>query len=84
MVVAHQNRLNAISVAQPPQVFYGAVLPGYLTAGDLRFCDQAALRQLCPKRLGQVGHFIKGGYAAVEPDEDLAGAKRRLPHISQI
>ena len=83
MVIAHEHRLDAVAVAQLPEVFDSAVEPGNLLAGDGRRCNGKLLAELLPQGLGEVVHLRKVGRTLMEPGEHLLAAEGRLAHRAQ-
>ena len=83
MVIAHEHRLDAVAVAQLPEVFDSAVEPGNLLAGDGRRCNGKLLAELFSQGLGEIVHLRKVGRALMEPGEHLLAAEGRLAHRAQ-
>ena len=78
VVVAHDDRFDAVAVGHPQQVFDRAVL-GLLAALDLRGRDVEMFLQRCQQGLGLVGHGGKlRDQLLVDPVEDLLGPETGL------
>ena len=82
VVVAHNDRFDAVAVGHPQQVLHGAVL-GLLTPLDLRGGNIKVFLQLGQQGLGLVGHGGKlRDQLLMDPVEDLlcpeAGLTQRL------
>ena len=83
VVVLHQNRLNAVSVGQLPEVFHRAVQPGGLLPGHLRRRQGAAFLQFFPERLGEVRHLLPALRPLLEPAEELPAPKGGFPQLPE-
>ena len=81
IIIAHQNRFNAVSVGQLKQIFHRAVLRA-LAAANLVLRNIEILLQPGDERLGLIRHL--GKFCClflVYPVKDLLGTKARLPQL---
>ena len=83
-MIPHEYALNAVAVVQLPQIFDCAIHFGYLLAQDLRRRQQILFGQLGAKLFGNIGHFVKGRNALMQPLKDLSCTKRLFPHLAQL
>ena len=81
MAIAHQHRLHAVPVRQPPEIFDCAVQLRDLFPLHLGHCQNAALTQRLPQCFGQVGHLLEGFNPPVQPLKNLFLPKCALTQI---
>ena len=79
-MITHQNRFNAVSVTQFPQIFDCTILLGNLLSGNLRSRNETVFLQFFSQTLGEIGHVIERCNAFMQPSKHLLAAKSLLTH----